>query len=72
MTVFLFLVLVSAGVFLDTTEAQEDLSKLSDNYRKGVELAVKQINSHQTIKSTFLFFKTVEKSDIDVSIFFFF
>ncbi|KAF4095668.1 uncharacterized protein zgc:195173 [Onychostoma macrolepis] len=65
MAVFLFLVLVSAGVFLDTTEAQEDLSKLPDNYRKGVELAVEQINSYQTIKSVFLFFKSVEKSDID-------
>lgn len=70
MAVFLFLVLVSAGVFLDTTEAQEDLSKLPVNNRKGVELAVEQVNSHQTIKSVFLFFKSVDKSDIDVSIFF--
>ncbi len=70
MAVFLFLVLVSAGVFLDTTEAQEDLSKLPDNHRKGVELAVEQVNSFKTIKSVFLFFKSVEKSDIDVSNFF--
>lgn len=70
MAVFLFLVLVSAGVFLDTTEAQEDLSKLPDNYRKGVELAVEQVNSYKTIKSVFLFFKSVHKSDIDVSIIF--
>ncbi len=69
MAVFLFLVLVSAGVFLDTTEAQEDLSKLPDNYRKGVEVAVEQVNSYQAIKIVFLFFKSVDKSDIDVSIF---
>ncbi|XP_052399181.1 uncharacterized protein zgc:195173 [Carassius gibelio] len=65
MAVFLFLVLVSAGVFLDTTEAQEDLGKLPENYRKGVEMAMEQINSHQTIQSVFLFFKSVEKSAID-------
>lgn len=69
MSVFLLLVLVSAGVFLDTSEAQEDLNKLSGNYRKGVELAVEQINSHQTIKIVFLFFKSLDKSDLDVSIF---
>ncbi|XP_051738657.1 uncharacterized protein zgc:195173 [Ctenopharyngodon idella] len=65
MSVFLLLVLVSAGVFLDTSEAQEDLNKLSGNYRKGVELAVEQINSHQTIKIVFLFFKSLDKSDLD-------
>lgn len=65
MAVFLLLVLVSAGVFLDTSEAREDLNKLPDNYRKGVELAVEQINSHQAIKNLFLFFKSLDKSDID-------
>lgn len=69
MAVFLLLVLVSAGVFLDMSEAQEDLNKLPDNYRKGVELSLEQLNSHQTIKSVFLFFKSLDKSDIDVSIF---
>lgn len=69
MAVFLLLILVSAGVFLDMSEAQEDLNKLPDNYRKGVELALEQLNSHQTIKSVFLFFKSLDKSDIDVSIF---
>lgn len=71
MSLFLFLVLVSAGVFLDTTEAQEDLGKLPENYRKGVELAMEQINSHQKIQSVFLFFESEEKSAIDVSNFFF-
>lgn len=70
MAVLLFLVLVSTGVFLDTTEAQEDPGKLPENYRKGVELALEQINSFQTIKSVFLFFKSLEKSAIDASIFF--
>lgn len=69
MAVFLLFVLVGAGVFLDTSEAQEDISTLSGNYREGVKLAVEQINSHQSIKSVFLFFKSLDKSDIDVSIF---
>lgn len=65
MAVILLLVLVSAGVFLDTSEAQEDINKLPDSYRKGVELALEQLNSHQTIKNVFLFFKSLHKSDID-------
>ncbi|XP_067290500.1 uncharacterized protein zgc:195173 [Pseudorasbora parva] len=65
MAVFLLLVLLSTGVFLGTSEAQGDLDKLPENYRKGVELAVEQINSHQTIKSVFLFFKSLDKSDLD-------
>lgn len=65
MPVFLLFMLVSAGLFLDSSEAQEDLSKLSENHRKGVEMAVEQINSHQTIKSVFLFFRSLDKSEID-------
>lgn len=65
MAVFWFIVLVSAGVLLATSGAQDDFGKLSDDYKKGVELAVQQINSHAGIKSHFLFFKSLEKSDID-------
>ncbi|XP_043082698.1 uncharacterized protein zgc:195173 [Puntigrus tetrazona] len=65
MAAFLFLVLVSAGVFLDITEAQQDLGKLPDNYRKGVEMAVERVNSYEAIKSVFLFFKSLDKSAID-------
>lgn len=65
MAVFLFIVLVSAGVLLDTTGAQDDFGKLSDDYKKGVELAVQQLNSHAGAQSHFLFFKSLEKSDID-------
>lgn len=62
---FLILMLISVGVFLGSSEAQNDLSKLPDDYQKGVELAVQQINSHGGIKSHFLFFKSLSKSDIE-------
>ncbi|TRY90257.1 hypothetical protein DNTS_005117 [Danionella cerebrum] len=65
MVLLAFLVLLSAGVFLESSEAQEDLNTLPENYIKGVQLAEEQINSHQTIKNIFLYFKSLEKSDID-------
>lgn len=67
---FLFLTLVSVGVLLGSSEAQDDIGKLQDDYKKGVELAIQQINSHAGIKSHFLFFKSLSKSDIDVRDFF--
>ncbi|CAB1340639.1 unnamed protein product [Coregonus sp. 'balchen'] len=65
MAALLLLMLVSAGVLLSSTEAQEAYSKLPDNYRKGVDLSLQQLNSHSGVKHHFLFFKTLLKSDIE-------
>ncbi|XP_056594029.1 uncharacterized protein zgc:195173 [Triplophysa dalaica] len=65
MSGFLFLTLVSVWVLLGSCDAQDDFSKLPEDYKRGVELAVQQINSHEGIKSHFIFFKSLSKSDID-------
>lgn len=62
----LLLLLFSAGVLLPSIEAQEAYSKLPDKYRKGVDLALQQLNSHAGVKHHFLFFKSLLKSDIEV------
>ncbi|XP_051970059.1 uncharacterized protein zgc:195173 [Xyrauchen texanus] len=65
MAVILLIMLGSAGFFLGTSEAQNDFSELPVNFKKGVELALQQVNSHTGIKSHFLFFKSLDKSDLD-------
>ncbi|XP_051538992.1 uncharacterized protein zgc:195173 [Myxocyprinus asiaticus] len=65
MAVILLIVLGSAGVFLGTSEAQKEFSELPVNYKKGVELALQNVNSHAGIKNHFLFFKSLGKSDLD-------
>lgn len=62
----LLLLLFSAGVLLSSIEAQEAYSKLPDKYRKGVDLALQQLNSHSGVQHHFLFFKSLLKSDIEV------
>ena len=64
---FLLTVLLLAAGVLSCTEAQEAYSKLSEPYRKGVDLALQQLNNHPTMKSHFLFFRSLDKSDVSVS-----
>ena len=64
---FLPTVLLLAAGVLSCTEAQEAYSKLSDPYRKGVDLALQQLNNHSAIQHHFLFFKSTVMSDINVS-----
>ncbi|XP_007260180.2 uncharacterized protein LOC103040706 [Astyanax mexicanus] len=64
MAVVLLLLALICGAF-SSSEAQTDFDKLPESHRKGIELAVNQINSHRTIQQHFLFFKSLEKSDID-------
>ena len=66
MAALLLLLLLSAGVLLPSIEAQEAYSKLPDKYRKGVDLALQQLNSHFGVQHHFLFFKSLLKSDIEV------
>ncbi|KAM9417374.1 uncharacterized protein ACWYII_023466 [Salvelinus alpinus] len=65
MAALLLLLLFSAGVLLPSIEAQEAYSKLPDKYRKGVDLALQQLNSHFGVQHHFLFFKSLLKSDIE-------
>lgn len=61
-----FALLLAAVVFLTSAEAQSSFSKLPDTYKKGVELAVQNVNAHEGVQQHFLFFKTIEKSQIEV------
>ncbi|XP_048030471.1 uncharacterized protein si:ch1073-406l10.2 [Megalobrama amblycephala] len=60
-----FALLLAAGVFLTSAEAQSSFSKLPDTYKKGVELAVQNVNAHEGVQQHFLFFKTIDKSQIE-------
>ncbi|RXN24692.1 hypothetical protein ROHU_022104 [Labeo rohita] len=62
MAVLLWFVLFSAGVVLG--EAQESFSKLPDVYKKGVELALREINAHDSIRNHFLFFESIHRAEI--------
>ena len=64
---FLLTVLLLAAGVLSCTEAQEAYSKLSEPYKKGVDLALQQLNNHSAIQHHFLFFKSLYKSDVYVS-----
>ncbi|KAM9436259.1 uncharacterized protein Hap1MRO34_000755 [Clarias gariepinus] len=58
----LFLVVLFGCVWSATAQ---DLMKLSEGYRAGVELAVEQINAHQGVQHHFRFLKSVKASDVD-------
>uniref|UniRef100_A0A3Q2PQY8 Retinoic acid receptor responder protein 2 n=1 Tax=Fundulus heteroclitus TaxID=8078 RepID=A0A3Q2PQY8_FUNHE len=60
----LLLVCVAAGLL--SAEAQDAYSQLPDVYKKGVDLALEQLNSHAGVKHHFRFFKSVDKSEHDV------
>ncbi|KAG7231199.1 hypothetical protein INR49_012030 [Caranx melampygus] len=59
------LLLICAGAALYFAEAQEPYNDLADNYRRGVDLAFEQLNSHPGVHHHFRFYKTVEKSEIE-------
>ncbi|XP_073687094.1 uncharacterized protein [Garra rufa] len=65
MPLLLFALLLAAGVLLGSAEAQTSFSKLPDAYKRGVELAVQNVNSFDGVQHHFLFFKTIQKSQID-------
>ncbi|KAL1006895.1 hypothetical protein UPYG_G00078600 [Umbra pygmaea] len=61
----LLLLLVSAGVLMSSTDAQEAYTKLPDIYRKGVNLALDKLNSHSGVQHHFLFFKSLQDYDTE-------
>uniref|UniRef100_A0A673GSU1 Retinoic acid receptor responder protein 2 n=1 Tax=Sinocyclocheilus rhinocerous TaxID=307959 RepID=A0A673GSU1_9TELE len=65
MPLLLFALLLAAGVLLSSAEAQSSFSKLPDSYKHGVELAETNVNAHEGVQHHFLFFKTIQKSQID-------
>ncbi|KAK2886622.1 hypothetical protein Q8A73_020568 [Channa argus] len=59
------LLLVCAGAVLFSAKAQDSYDGLPDNYKKGVDLAFDQLNSHARVNHHFRFLKSVERSDIE-------
>lgn len=62
------LLLVFAGAVLCSTEAQDPYNELPDNYKKGVDLALQNLNSHAGVHHHFLFLKSLQKSEIEVNL----
>ena len=61
------LFLVCAAAALYSAEAQEPYNELPGTYKKGVDLALEQLNSHAGVQHHFRFLKSVEKSQIEVN-----
>lgn len=59
------LFLVCAGAFLYSAEAQDPYNGLPDNYKKGVDLAIEQLNTHAGVHLHFRFLRSLQKSDIE-------
>lgn len=59
------LLLICAGALLYSAEAQDPYTQLSNIYRKGVDLALEQLNSHVGVHHHFRFLKTLDKSEIE-------
>lgn len=60
----LLLFLLSVQGLLLSTDAQESYSRLSETYKKGVDLALHKLHSHKGILHHFLFFRSITQSDI--------
>lgn len=60
------LFLICAGAVLYSAKAQDSYIQLSDIYKKGVDLAVEQLNSHVGVHHHFRFLRSLEKSEIEV------
>uniref|UniRef100_A0A1A8C6K5 Retinoic acid receptor responder protein 2 n=1 Tax=Nothobranchius kadleci TaxID=1051664 RepID=A0A1A8C6K5_NOTKA len=54
--------LFSLGALLYSSGAQKNYEDLPETYRKGVDLALKMVNSLSSVQHHFLFYKSVEKS----------
>ncbi|KAK5849882.1 hypothetical protein PBY51_014181 [Eleginops maclovinus] len=60
-----WLLLVCSGALFFSSKAQGAYEKLPENYKKGVDLALKKLDSHAGVQHHFLFFRSVTKSDIE-------
>ncbi|CAJ1082558.1 uncharacterized protein LOC115570440 [Xyrichtys novacula] len=59
------LLLVCAGAVLYSAEAQDPYNELGDLHKKGVDLALEQLNSHAMVQHHFRFLKSLGKSEIE-------
>ncbi|KAM6971136.1 uncharacterized protein LKV04_016827 [Tautogolabrus adspersus] len=59
------LLLVCAGAVLYSADAQDPYTELPDYYKKGVDLALEQLNSHVGVHHHFRFLRSLQKSDIE-------
>ncbi|KAM4718408.1 uncharacterized protein FYW61_016245 [Anableps anableps] len=59
------LLLFFSGALLLPAEAQNSYDQLSDSYKKGVDLALEQLRSHEGVKHHFRFLRTVDKTEHD-------
>ncbi|XP_078018649.1 uncharacterized protein LOC144458854 [Epinephelus lanceolatus] len=59
------LLLVCAGAVLYSAEAQDYYDGLPNYYKKGVDLALEQLNTHAGVHHHFRFLRSLEKSDIE-------
>lgn len=67
MAASLLLLLLSVGALFCSSHAQENnYNKLSESFKKGVDLALEKLNSHAGIQHHFLFLRSVLLSDIQV------
>lgn len=64
----LLLWLLGAGALLFSSDALTEYDKLPENYKKGVDLALKEVNSHPGVQLHFLFFESVKKSAFEVQL----
>ena len=62
----LLLLVLSAGALLCCVDAQAAYNQLPDNYKKGVDMALEQINTYSSIQHHFNYFRDLKKSDIQV------
>uniref|UniRef100_A0A8C2ZJE2 Retinoic acid receptor responder protein 2 n=1 Tax=Cyclopterus lumpus TaxID=8103 RepID=A0A8C2ZJE2_CYCLU len=59
------LLLVCAGAVLYSAQAQDSYRGLPDDYKKGVDLALEQLNAHPGVLHHFRFLRSLAKSDIE-------
>lgn len=60
-----WLILVCAAAVLCPSQAQEPQNELSETHRKGVDLALEQLTSHAGVHNHFLFWRSLEESEME-------
>uniref|UniRef100_A0A3Q3VSA6 Retinoic acid receptor responder protein 2 n=1 Tax=Mola mola TaxID=94237 RepID=A0A3Q3VSA6_MOLML len=65
MAAWLLLPLVLAGAGLYSAQAQNTYTQLPDSYKRGVDLALEQLQSHAVVHHHFRFLKSLQMSSIE-------
>uniref|UniRef100_A0A3B4AI00 Retinoic acid receptor responder protein 2 n=1 Tax=Periophthalmus magnuspinnatus TaxID=409849 RepID=A0A3B4AI00_9GOBI len=64
MALFLLVVLSIQALVL-STQGQEAFNNLSEDFKKGVNLALEKLSTHAGVQHHFLFFRSITQSDIN-------